>query len=110
MEPIVITAIPRGQGKFIAKSGDLQLCHRTVTPFLAAARTLLANGTDPATPIIMRHMGSDTDCLTSTVGAAAKLSPQNQAIRFRPFEPFDRNNIGSIRGRGEPRLVKNEKG
>jgi hypothetical protein len=38
-----------------------------------AARQLLSEGEDPGTKMIMRHAGSDTDCLTSTIGKAAKL-------------------------------------
>jgi hypothetical protein len=41
---------------------------------LDAARVLLAEGVDPATPIAMRHAGANHDALRSTVGAAAGLT------------------------------------
>jgi hypothetical protein len=43
-------------------------------PFLTAARVLLAEGIDSGTVLRMRHQGSATIALSSTVGAAAKLT------------------------------------
>ena len=50
------------------------LVKRSTQPMLDAARVLLAEGSDPATRLVMRHAGSSTDALTGTVGAAAKLT------------------------------------
>jgi hypothetical protein len=41
---------------------------------IIGARALLAEGTDPAAKLAMRHAGSDYDALRSTVSAAAKLT------------------------------------
>jgi hypothetical protein len=53
--------------------GDELIC-TSRTPFFAAARKLLEHGTVPDEDITMRHKGSDRLCLSSTVGAAAKLT------------------------------------
>jgi hypothetical protein len=50
------------------------LVRRTHQPFLEACRVLVADGVDPTTRIVMRHVGSRTDALIAKVGAAAKLS------------------------------------
>ena len=70
---LTITVSPAGRGNFIAHLDGRQLCNATRSPFLTAARQLLSEGMDLATKIIMRHAGSDTDCLTSTIGRAARL-------------------------------------
>src|SRR5262249_22232057 len=46
---------------------------RSTTPLLTAARILLAEGLPPETAIEMRHEGSTTISLRSTIGSAAKL-------------------------------------
>jgi hypothetical protein len=58
---------------------------RSSTPLLTAARILLAEGMPPETPIEMRHEGSITISLRSTIGAAAKLEVNNE--RFAPYRP-----------------------
>jgi hypothetical protein len=47
---------------------------RSTQPLCDVCRVLIAGGMAPETRIIMRHEGSDIDCLISTVGAAAKLT------------------------------------
>jgi hypothetical protein len=47
---------------------------RSAQPLLDGARALLAEGTDPAARLTMRHAGSAYDALRSTVGIAAKLT------------------------------------
>jgi hypothetical protein len=59
----------------------------TRQPLLDAARVLAAEGWDPATVIVLRHEGSATDSLRSTVGAAAKLAAVETASRPR-FAPW----------------------
>ena len=70
---LIIIVLPAGRGNFVAHLDGRQLCNATRSPFLMAARQLLSEGIEPYTKIIMRHAGSDTDCLTSTIGKAAKL-------------------------------------
>jgi hypothetical protein len=80
---LTITVSPAGRGNFVAHLVGRQLCNATRSPFLTAARQLLSEGVDPDTKIIMRHAGSDTDCLTSTIGEAAKLCVlEDQGPRF----------------------------
>jgi hypothetical protein len=66
------------------------LVRRTHQPFLEACRVLVADGVDPTTRIVMRHVGSRTDALIAKVGAAAKLSVKedDEPPRFRPWTPF----------------------
>jgi hypothetical protein len=66
------------------------LVRRTHQPLLDACRVLVAEGVDPKTRIVMRHVGSQTDALITKVGAAAKLSVKEDdgLPRFRPWTPF----------------------
>jgi hypothetical protein len=66
------------------------LVRRTHQPLLDACRVLVADGVNPATQIVMRHVGSQTDALVSTVGGAAKLRVKEDGAppRFRPWTPF----------------------
>ena len=90
---LTIIVSPAGRGKFTAHLQDgRQLCQRTFSP-LAAARQLLADGRDPATQITMRHAGSSTDALVSTIGVAAKLcvtERQAAAPRLRALSIISR--------------------
>ena len=61
----------RGQ-LFDGRVDSRSIVKRSTTPFCTAARALLAEGTDPATKLVMRREGSSHDALRSTVGAAAK--------------------------------------
>jgi hypothetical protein len=81
----------RGQ-LFDAAIDDTIVVRRSTQPFLDGCRTLIAAGADPDTPVAMRHAGSDHDALTSTVGAAAKLTVEegDRAPYFRQWEPSPR--------------------
>src|SRR5580765_144013 len=89
MTPIIVIVRPAGNGRYFAMVRGTELPPKS-EPFCNAARFLLPT-TNPATPLIMRHAGSDTDALTSTVGAAAKLTVQEgeesgpRFIRWMPF-------------------------
>ena len=89
---LTIIVSPAGRGNFVAHLDGRQLCNATRSPFLTAARQLLSEGEDPDIKISMRHAGSDTDCLTSTIGVAAKLSVKKDRgrLQFVPWEPFPR--------------------
>jgi hypothetical protein len=58
-------------------------------PFLTAARSLVEAGCDPKTPLEMRHDGSPYAALTSTVGAAAKLTVKADD-RLHRYNAFSR--------------------
>ena len=96
---IEIIVKPAGRGRFCAMVGGRMLVIMSRTPFLTAARVLLADGVDPATPIRMRHEGSSVIALRSTVGEAASLTVVERddgktAPRFRPFKEYPANNSG----------------
>jgi hypothetical protein len=93
----VITATSVGQGRFAAQIGDHILVEASRQPLLDAARVLLSQGADPRTVIALRHAGSTTDALRSTVGAAAKLTveetshgPAFRSFRTAPASAVDR--------------------
>src|SRR5262245_28665189 len=44
------------------------------TPFTDAARVLVGRGCDTNSILILRHFGSDTNCLIAKIGIAAKLT------------------------------------
>jgi len=66
----IITPALRGAGRFETRLGgdDRVLCVSR-TPFLTAARKLVAQGYDPGITLILRHAGSDTDSLRAKLGA-----------------------------------------
>ena len=61
-------------------------------PLTDGARILLAEGVDPAEPLVLRHEGSEVDCLTSTVGRAAglRVTEGDHPVRFIRYQPYPR--------------------
>ena len=82
-----LVAMTLRSGRFEARLGDRTVCVSS-KPFLDAARVLLAEGGDPGTVLQMRHQGSATIALRSTVGAAAKLTIDEAGPRFAVWRPF----------------------
>jgi hypothetical protein len=76
-------------GRFEARLDGELLCAAR-TPLLSAARVLLDRGASPTDTITMRHAGSHTVAMRSTVGVAAKLTVDetsgNGTPRFRPYD------------------------
>jgi hypothetical protein len=70
---IIVSPISRGRFK-ASHDHDRVILKSSRQPLLDAARAFLAEGFAPNTRIAMRHIGADDDALTSTVGAAAKLT------------------------------------
>jgi hypothetical protein len=67
------------------------LVARTRQPFLDGARALLALGFDPATAVVLKHIGSDTECLRGRIGTAAGLTVGESdiaGIRLRRWKPY----------------------
>jgi len=96
-ETVMITVTPtagsrRRRGYFDASTADGPLVRASRQPFFDAARRLIDLGYDSATVLVMRHAGSDTDCLTAQIGAAAKVSVKEDrnGPRFVPYEPISR--------------------
>jgi hypothetical protein len=76
----IIVAPVIHQGRFTASLTDGSLLIASSRqPFFDGARQLIKLGYDPATVLVMRSVGSDIDCLTATVGAAAKLTVEESA-------------------------------
>jgi hypothetical protein len=91
---ILIVVEPVGRGRFSARlaDGGRAIVRLSRQPFLDAARRLFDLGYDPTTLLVMRHLGSDTDCLTAQIGAAAKLrvKEDRRGPRFVQWEPISR--------------------
>jgi hypothetical protein len=86
-----IEITPTTGGRFKAYVETRLLVKSSRTPFLAAARVLANEGAQPDTKIQMRHRGSQTVSLISTIGVAAKLtvdeSSKGGAPRFKKWQP-----------------------
>ena len=94
---IFITAAPahdrdgrRLPGRFDAVVDGNVIVTATRQPFLDGARALLAEGANPQATIILKHPGSETDCLRARLGAAAKLTVEESnrgKPTFRRWKP-----------------------
>jgi hypothetical protein len=90
---IIVTPTAKRPGRYDARLGDGRvLVTASKQPFVDAARRLIGLGYEPTTVLVMRHAGSDTDCLTAQIGVAAKLRVKEDRgrPRFIPWEPFPR--------------------
>ena len=72
-------------------------------PLVDAARRLIDLGYEPTTVLVMRHAGSDTNCLTAQIGVAAKLrvKEDRNGPRFALWEPFPRRVGAWVREKAE---------
>lgn len=101
MIEIVVNALKERPGKFRACLGERVLHAGSRQPLLDCARILLGEGIDPQARIGMRYAGADDVALTSTVGAAAKLTVREndwEGPRFVPWAPFEIGRIGVTSG------------
>jgi len=73
---MIVVQEHKRRGLFDAYLDGRWLC-RSHAPLLSAARVLLAEGIPPENPIMMRHQGSETISLRSTVGGAAALDVES---------------------------------
>lgn len=97
---ITITTSPLGRGRFRASIEGRYLCD-SVSPFLSAARILQREGVPDETPIQSRDEASGVISLTSTVGAASRLTVLENAKdgpRFAPYRPFPSESLASLSG------------
>ena len=84
---IEIIVSPVGKpGQFSASINGRVIVASSRTPFLTAARALIAEGISPATIISMRHAGSAITSLRSAVGHAAKLTVRESNTTGPRFE------------------------
>jgi hypothetical protein len=93
----------RLHGKFVATLDGRQLSISR-QPLLDAARVLIKEGVDPATPIATQHARADFDAITSTVGTAAKWTVRENETRsptFVRWNAFSRGDVESPARFGE---------
>jgi hypothetical protein len=87
---IIVTPNAGRRGLYDARlDGGCVLVTASRQPFVDAARRLTGLGHDPMTVLVMRHAGSDIDCLTAQISAAAKMRVKEDrgGPRFVPWEP-----------------------
>lgn len=104
--PVEIVIRPKGIDRYLALvEGEAIITSRQ--PLFAAARILLSRGVDPETIITMRHEGSATISLRSTVGRAAGWrveEPDRGGLRYRryvPREPQTTNDASDAAGESQ---------
>lgn len=83
-----ITISPTGRGEHHVRLND-RLITTSYTPLFSAARILLDEGVPKDEHLTMTHEGSETICMRTTVGAAARLTVQDNSrgFGFRPYRP-----------------------
>ena len=75
---------------FASLEGETQPMVASPTPFLCAARVLLARGFAPEERIAMRWRGDIFDSLAALLGAAAGLAVREGPLRFVRYRPLPR--------------------
>ena len=78
-------------GEFTAIVNGELVVWSSRTPLFDAARALLGRGVDSNSWLILRHAGSDTDCLRGKVGILAKLTvkqPDRGRIHLARYVPL----------------------
>ncbi|WP_454683388.1 hypothetical protein [Ancylobacter moscoviensis] len=111
--PIEIVIRPKGIDRYLALiEGEAVVTSRQ--PLFASARVLLERGVDPHTVITMRHEGSATVSMRSTVGRAAGWrveEPDRGGIRLRrhvPREPLTAHGAALAAGESQDGQTKPE--
>jgi hypothetical protein len=85
---IVVSPVGR-RGQFRAEVAGRIIVESSKQPFLDGARVLISEGYAPDIILEMWHANATAFALRSTVGAAAKLTVQDDgAPRFRRWKPF----------------------
>ena len=112
VDPIIIVVAPVGRGRFRAQVDGRTVVTSSRQPFLAAARTLAAEGVDLLTRITMRHEGQSCYALTSTVGVAARLSVDDTrgAPRFTRWDGARLRGVSSPIRESDPAGVDHRSG
>jgi hypothetical protein len=98
---IEVSPSPGRAGRFIAALAPSgRVLGAFSAPLCGAARVLLEERLATDTPLYLRHAGSETIALRSTVGAAAGLTVSEEgstgAPQFTRFKPFDRAAIKEV--------------
>jgi hypothetical protein len=79
---IITEETSRRAGQFTACVDDAEIC-RSATPLLTTARLLAERGISGDTVLVLRHKGSNTIALRSTIAGAASLCVSEDGPRFR---------------------------
>jgi hypothetical protein len=83
---VVITVAPiQGRPSYYTIRADGRLLGRSRTPLLDGTRALLAAGYPPNTILVMKHAASDDVALTSIIGAAARLTVNDNRLGAPQF-------------------------
>lgn len=92
---IIVAPTARRAGHFEARlDGGCLLVRASRQPFLDAARKLIDLGLDPAAMMTMRRVGSQIDCLTASIGVAAKLTvDEHNGTRFAKWKALPRSAV-----------------
>jgi hypothetical protein len=101
---VIVAPAPRSAGRFEAHlDGDDHVLCVSTTPFLTAARKLVAQGYDLGLTLILRHAGSDTDSLRAKLGTAASLTIKETgyAPQLQPWKPFSTLPVRARSGPGD---------
>jgi hypothetical protein len=88
---ITLSPAPRPHGNYEARlEGDDRILCVSSTPFCDAARQLIAEGYDSRAILVLRHAGSDEDCLRANLRTAASLTVEETKYgpRFRLWKPM----------------------
>ena len=88
---IFVSPAPSGASRYVARlANDDRILCVSRTPFLDAARELVANGYDPSVTLIMCHAGSDTAGLRAKLRIAATLTVEETDFgpKLRGWKPF----------------------
>jgi hypothetical protein len=84
---------PLGHGRYEAVLDGRVLCASS-TPLFSAARILQREGTPQCTEITMKHQGSSTISMKSTVGKAAALTVRENDHDDLSIVPYTRGPSG----------------
>ncbi len=95
---LIVVPVPTLPGFFTARlAGDDRLLARSRAPFFDAARTLLADGFDPATRLSMMHAGSAITSLSATIATAARFIVEEgpHGPKLRRFQTASRSGVAA---------------
>jgi hypothetical protein len=70
----IIVALPAGPGRFVPTLNGEPLSGPTTEPLLDGCRVLRDRGVPLSAMAVLRHPGSDADCLSARIGYAATRS------------------------------------
>jgi hypothetical protein len=80
---MIVTPTVRRTWRYVVRlDGDDRVLCTSITPFFDAARKLMKDDCHSSITLVMRHAGSDTECLRAPLATAAALS-----VEETPYGP-----------------------